>query len=76
VLEAIIRYLEIENDSKRLNPMIEKMQSNVSPIKSPTFRKGQAGIWKKEFDEEIKNHFKNVAGGLLIELGYEKDYDW
>jgi len=43
---------------------------------SHTFRKGQIGSWKEEFTEEHKKMFKDVAGKLLIELGYEKDMDW
>ncbi|SDI13056.1 sulfotransferase domain-containing protein [Alteribacillus bidgolensis] len=76
VLAEIIRYLEIENNPERINLLIKNMQENVDPIKSVTFRKGQSGNWKEEFDEKIKKHFKRVAGKLLIELGYEKDYNW
>lgn len=40
------------------------------------FRKGVAGDWKSIFTERDKQVFKDVAGDLLIELGYEKDKDW
>jgi hypothetical protein len=40
------------------------------------FRKGVAGDWKTVFTERDKEIFKEVAGDLLIELGYEKDDDW
>lgn len=40
------------------------------------FRKGVAGDWKSIFTERDKQIFKDVAGDLLIELGYEKDKDW
>ncbi len=40
------------------------------------YRKGIAGDWKNVFTEQNKQDFKAVAGDLLIELGYEKDYDW
>ncbi len=39
-------------------------------------RKGIAGDWSNVFTERNKRVFKEVAGDLLIELGYEKDYDW
>lgn len=39
-------------------------------------RKGIAGDWKNVFTEQDKAIYKEVAGDLLIELGYEKDYDW
>ena len=41
-----------------------------------TFNKGQVGRWKKEFTKEHKALFKKHAGQLLIDLGYEKDFDW
>lgn len=44
--------------------------------KGVVFSKGKAGSWKEHFNEEHKNHFKEVFGDLLIELGYEKDHNW
>lgn len=41
-----------------------------------TFRKGIIGNWKDCFTNEHKELFKQIAGHLLIELGYENDYDW
>jgi len=41
-----------------------------------TFRKGQIGSWKKNFKEEHKQAFKEIAGQLLIDLGYEDSFDW
>lgn len=34
------------------------------------------GEWKEHFTEEVKDAFKQVAGELLIFLGYEKDFAW
>jgi hypothetical protein len=39
-------------------------------------RKGIAGDWKNVFTERDKAVFKEAAGNLLIELGYEKDDNW
>jgi hypothetical protein len=39
-------------------------------------RKGIAGDWKNEFTERDKEIFKEEAGDLLVELGYEKDHNW
>ena len=39
-------------------------------------RKGIAGDWKNFFTEKDKLIFKEEAGDLLVELGYEKDNDW
>jgi hypothetical protein len=43
---------------------------------SSRFRKGVAGDWKSVFTKEDKRIFKETAGNLLIELGYEKDANW
>ncbi len=40
------------------------------------FRKGVAGDWKNVFTDEDRRVFKEAAGDLLIELGYEKDGRW
>ncbi len=48
----------------------------VNPAKSSTFRKGKVGGWREHFTEEHKQLFKDVAGDLLICLGYEKNNDW
>ncbi len=60
----------------RKSLLVEQMISNVNPAKAVTFRKGLIGDWKNEFDLEIANAFKEVAGSLLVELGYEKDLNW
>jgi hypothetical protein len=41
-----------------------------------TFREGKIGAWKKEFTARQKNLFKQTAGQLLVDLGYEKDFNW
>jgi hypothetical protein len=43
---------------------------------SSFYRKGVAGDWKNHFTEEDRRIFKEEAGELLIQLGYEKDLDW
>ena len=54
----------------------ESLESSIDPTKSPTFRSGKTGEWRKHFTEEHERVFKEVAGGLLIRLGYEEDFDW
>ena len=48
----------------------------IQPKKSATFRSGKTGGWKQYFTPEHKELFKDVAGDLLIRLGYEDDNDW
>jgi len=48
----------------------------IQPKKSHTFRSGKTGGWKQHFTDEHKKLFKEVAGDLLVKLGYEKDNNW
>jgi hypothetical protein len=56
--------------------ILDALESSINPKRSPTFRSGKTGEWKKHFTPEHKKIFKSVAGELLIRLGYEKDRDW
>ncbi len=48
----------------------------IQPKKSHTFRSGKTGGWRGHFTAEHKKLFKDVAGDLLIRLGYEAENDW
>jgi sulfotransferase 6B1 len=56
--------------------MLGHLESSINPQRSPTFRSGKTGEWRKHFTPEHKQIFKDVAGDLLIRLGYEKDNHW
>jgi hypothetical protein len=56
--------------------ILESLEASINPRRSPTFRSGKTGEWKKYFTEKHKKIFKDVAGGLLISLGYENDESW
>jgi hypothetical protein len=56
--------------------LLESLEASINPGKSPTFRSGKTGEWKKHFTEEHKKIFKDVAGDLLIKLGFETDKNW
>jgi sulfotransferase 6B1 len=58
------------------NLILDSLESSINPTKSPTFRSGKTGEWKKYFNEEHKKIFKNVAGDFLVRLGYERDNNW
>ena len=57
---------------KALSVLIEAIQ----PKKSHTFRSGKVGGWREHFTDEHKKLFRDVAGDLLVRLGYETDNDW
>src|SRR5574341_763803 len=56
--------------------ILDSLEASVNPSRSPTFRSGKTAEWKKYFTEKHRVIFKEVAGDLLIRLGYEKDKDW
>ncbi|MBI5965098.1 MAG: sulfotransferase domain-containing protein [Chloroflexi bacterium] len=56
--------------------ILNSLETSINPKKSPTFRSGKTGEWKKHFTDEHKKIFKDVAGDLLVKLGYEKDGNW
>ena len=58
--------------AQALSVLVEAIQ----PKKSHTFRSGKTGGWKEYFSDEHKKLFNDVAGDLLVRLGYEKSNDW
>jgi hypothetical protein len=64
------------------NPRVERdqaiavLQEAIAPRRSGTFRKAKPGNWREHFTEANKALFKEQAGDLLIELGYETGDDW
>ncbi len=77
-LDAMLQ--EVERTGYRIPTPREKALSilveAIQPRKSHTFRSGKTGSWREHFTENHKTLFKNVAGDLLIRLGYEKNNDW
>jgi hypothetical protein len=55
---------------------IQVLSAAIQPKKSFTFRKGEAGNWREHFTSQHKDLFKQTAGDLLIQLGYETSLDW
>ena len=56
--------------------ILECLEASINPSRSPTFRSGKTGEWRKFFTDEHKKIFKDVAGELLVKLGYERDDNW
>ncbi len=53
-----------------------QMASRIAPHKSHTFRSGKKAGWAREFTAEHSRLFDEIAGELLIDLGYEPNHDW
>lgn len=83
-LERLLKFLEADAGEKVVERCVErasfarrtKGRERGQEDSRAFMRKGIAGDWKNVFTEEDKRVFKEAAGGLLIRLGYEKDYDW
>lgn len=56
----------------------EKLSKGRKPGEeaSSFYRKGVAGDWKNVFTEQNRRDFKEKAGDLLVELGYEEGHYW
>jgi hypothetical protein len=52
------------------------MTACIAPHKSHTFRTGKKAGWRSEFTAEHRRVFDDLAGDLLIALGYESDHNW
>jgi hypothetical protein len=83
VVRDLLAYLGLAADEELLNRLLERSSFRYYTGRDPGqenrkrfYRKGIAGDWKNHFKEEDKRIFKEIAGDLLIQLGYEKDLDW
>jgi len=63
VLRRILDFLAIQGDPESLLSVM------------PVF-KASSGKWRKTFTAEDRGVFAKEAGDMLIQLGYEKNYDW
>jgi hypothetical protein len=76
-LDGIIEHLLSRTDlSVPRQTVREALIGAINPKTSATFRSGKSGEWRQYFSKEHKRLFKDVAGTLLIDLGYERDLDW
>ena len=71
---------EVEKTGHKIPVPREKalaiLVQSIQPKKSRTFRSGKTGGWHEYFSGEHKKLFKDVAGDLVVSLGYEKNNDW
>jgi hypothetical protein len=52
------------------------MAAQIAPHKSHTFRSGKKSGWELELTAAHRERFAEIAGELLIRLGYEPDLEW
>jgi hypothetical protein len=70
-VEQVARHVGLEPDERLMRTVEENIFGE-----SKTFRKGQIGGWREEFSEEHARAAREIAGPLLVELGYEADHEW
>lgn len=70
------QFASVSGESIDIENMTKRALDRVQPKKSHTFRSGKSGGWSDAFDDAMKAEFKEVAGELLIKLGYETGKDW
>ena len=72
----IARYLLPDADQREIRAAVSKMDRGHNPKDSHTFRRGIPGDWRTHFSKKHVMLFKELAGQMLIDLGYEKNLDW
>jgi Sulfotransferase domain len=70
-VERVARHVSLEPDKR----MMRTVEENIFGV-SKTFRKGKIGGWRSEFSEEHVQAAKEIAGPLLVKLGYEANPHW
>jgi hypothetical protein len=77
-LERILDHVQNRGLTVKLSrdESLRVMDESINPERSPTFRSGKIGKWRESFKDSHKSIFKEVAGDLLIQLGYEENNDW
>lgn len=84
-LTKVWKFLGVKKISKTLEKTIkaemssnpdEEWQAQRNESIASFLPKGQAGNWQRLFTARDKSVFKEVAGGMLIKWGYEKDLNW
>jgi hypothetical protein len=73
---SIARYLLPDIRNAEIREVVRKMYEGHNAKKSHTFRKGISGDWRNNFSEKHIALFKELAGQMLIDLGYEHDLKW
>ena len=72
-ITEMLTYLETLKCPLSRQAMLEIRSEGLNPRKSDTFRMGDVGGWRKEYKVEHWTAFQEVAGDLLLDLGYEEN---
>jgi len=81
--ESLIDYCKINVSHEHLHDIVKHNVFEVVTGRkkgdedvNAHLRKGVAGDWRNHFTDQIKDEFKSLYGQVLIDTGYEKDFNW
>ena len=66
----IARHIGVKLSKRRAKRIARKIYGPKKPGRK------QISSWRRYFKKHHKQEFKEIAGDLLIELGYETDFNW
>jgi hypothetical protein len=82
-IRLLLESLDLPADPDVLDDMLERSSFYFRSGRHPGqenprsfYRKGIVGEWRSQFEPQDKVLFKELAGDLLIRLGYESKSDW
>jgi hypothetical protein len=83
VVRELFQFLDLPHDDRLIQDLLERSsfrfyagRERGQEDRKRFYRKGIAGDWKNHFGDEEKQIFKEIAGDMLVQLGYEKDLSW
>jgi hypothetical protein len=83
VAKSLFRFLGLSHDDPLITDLLERSsfrfyagRERGEEDRKRFYRKGIAGDWKNHFTAEDTALFKEIAGDMLIRLGYEQDLSW
>ncbi len=83
VARELFQFLGLPHEDRLIQDMLERSSFRFyagreagQEDRKRFYRKGIAGDWKNHFGDEEKRIFKEAAGDMLVQLGYEKDLSW
>jgi Sulfotransferase family len=83
VVRELFEFLDLPQDPRLIDDLLERSSFRFYAGRDPGkedrkrfYRKGIAGDWKNHFSDEDRRVFKELAGDMLVRLGYEKNLAW
>jgi hypothetical protein len=83
VARSLFRFLGLRHDDGLVDDLLERSsfrfyagRERGQEDRRRFYRKGVAGDWKNHFSAEEATLFREIAGDMLVRLGYEQSLDW